>query len=70
MGQYGSVKLSKEKVIRKTSTLVEVSSDARTVSVHVKPAVNKQPDRVIVSPMDDVKPTVSDQPTVHRVTYS
>ena len=51
-----------KKVIRKTSTLVEVSSDARTVSVHVKPAVNKQPDRVIVSPMDDVKPTVSDQP--------
>ena len=50
------------KVIRKTSALVEVSSDARTVSVHVKPAVNKQPDRVIVSPMDDVKPTVSDQP--------
>ena len=49
-------------VIRKTSTLVGVSSDARTVSVHVKPAVNKQPDRVIVSPMDDVKPTVSDQP--------
>ena len=51
-----------KKVIRKTSTLVEVSSDARTVSVHVKPAVNKQPDRVIVSPMDDIKPTVSDQP--------
>ena len=51
-----------KKVIRKTSALVEVSSDARTVSVHVKPAVNKQPDRVIVSPMDDVKPTVSDQP--------
>ena len=51
-----------KKVIRKTSALVEVSSDARTVSVHVKSAVNKQPDRVIVSPMDDVKPTVSDQP--------
>ena len=51
-----------KKVIRKTSTLVEVSSDARTVSVDVKPAVNKQPDRLIVSPMDDVKPIVSDQP--------
>ena len=51
-----------KKVIRKTSTLVEVSSDAKTVSVHVKPVVNKQPDREIVSPMDDVKPTVSDQP--------
>ena len=51
-----------KKVIRKTSTLVAVSSDARTVSVDVKPAVNKQPDRLIVSPMDDVKPIVSDQP--------
>ena len=30
-----------KKVIRKTSTLVEVSSDAKTVSVHVKPAVRK-----------------------------
>ena len=28
----------------------------------VKPAVNKQPDRLIVSHMDDVKPIVSDQP--------
>ena len=37
------------KVIRKTSTLVEVSSDARTVSVDVKPAVNKQPDLWMMS---------------------
>ena len=49
-------------VLQKTSTLVEVSSDAKTVSVHVKPAVHKQPDPVIVSPMVDVKPTVCDQP--------
>ena len=49
-------------VLRKTSTLVAVSSDAKTVSVHVKPAVHKQPDRVIVSPMVDVKPTVCVQP--------
>ena len=51
-----------KKVIRNTSALVEVSSDTRAVSVDVKPAVNKQPDRLIVSPMDDVKPIVSDQP--------
>ena len=51
-----------KKVIQNTNTIVEVSSDTRTVSVDVKPAVNKQPDRLIVSPMDDVKPIVSDQP--------
>ena len=51
-----------KKVIRNTSALVEVSSDTRAVSVNVKPAVNIQPDRLIVSPMDDVKPIVSDQP--------
>ena len=52
----------KKKVIQNTNTIVEVSSDTRTVSVDVKPAVNKQPDRLIVSPMDVVKPIVSDQP--------
>ena len=51
-----------KKVIQNTNTMVEVSSDNRTVSVDVKPAVNKQPDRLIVSPMDVVKPIVSDQP--------
>ena len=52
----------KKKVIQNTNMIVEVSSDTRTVSVDVKPAVNKQPDRLIVSPMDVVKPIVSDQP--------
>ena len=34
---------NQKNVLRKTSTLVAVSSDAKTVSVHVKPAVHKQP---------------------------
>ena len=53
---------NQKNVLRKASTLVAVPSDAKTVSVHVKPAVHKQPDRVIVSPMVDVKPTVCVEP--------
>ena len=51
-----------KKVIQIMDTIVEVSSDTKTVSVDVKPVVNEQPDRLIVIPMDDVKPIVNDQP--------
>ena len=49
------------KEIRNASTIVEVSSNTGAVSVDVTPPMHVQPDRLAMSPRDDVTPIVRDQ---------
>ena len=52
----------KRKEIRNTNVRVEASYERREVTVDVPPPMYVQPDRLTLSPRDDVTPIVSDEP--------